>query len=262
MRSSLLPRRPSALLAVALGWLLLAGLAFGQGNPPADPGAGEGDPEAIAGEVHQESQPQTAPQTDKGKVSAGAITVEVEVPLGAAKVEGISPIVVTLENAGPDFRGQLVVSTTTWVPTTQYFQPVELPSGATKRFQFTCFEKTPPAFEVILLEADGEVVQRQEVAPEPLSGSDVTLLQVGGHPSDFSALQGEAKEIRLGIEDIVSPAQVAASETLSAKKFQEPVIPYVHFKRVEPEALPSNLIGIEWVNTILLDLGTYQQMDQ
>jgi len=193
--------------------------------------------------------------------ASGAFRMQVEIPFGTARQESVNHLVVLLENAGPDFTGTLILSTVSWIPHTQYFQQVELASGTTKRFTFNAFEGTQPSFQAILLDSHGNEVLRQPVTPVASASSDVQMVQLGGHRSDFAALQGDSLALRMSIADLIDDVgAIKNSFALSAMQMQEPDIPLLAYRYLPPEALPAQLLDLLGLNLIAIDLGQWQRL--
>lgn len=212
----------------------------------------------------QESAPaDSAPQLPAQAVRAEAITLSVTLPLTPPRSEWLTPLRVTLENAGADFKGRLVVSTTSWIPTTQYYQAVELPAGSTKQFWFTAFEGANPEFEVLLLGDSNEIILRHLVQEAWVNARDVVVVQIGGHRNDFSMLQGDTYRVRRSLEEVVEDVNLLrSSQSMAIHQFQEPEIPEVRFRWLPANELPLPLIDLQGVTLVCMGLGTLSQLDQ
>ncbi|MEO7994940.1 MAG: hypothetical protein ABI743_11130 [bacterium] len=206
--------------------------------------------------------PDTAPQLpESNTVVEGPLTMQASVPFKAIRHDLMNPVDVVLENTGKAFKGRLVLSTTKWVPTTQYFQEVDLPPGSTKRFRFMAYEGFDGEFALRLLDLQGNETLRSTFAPTMIRPGDVLLVQWGGHPSDFSMIPRDELAARPSLRDMVDNAELLQENAaLSIELFQEPSpIPSLFFTRLTTAEAPPKLNDWQGVDTLLLDLGTYAE---
>ena len=117
---------------------------------------------------------------------------------GTFKVGEWFPVLVTIENGGPDTHVEVRATVGPSDGATTFIAPVELPAGTTKLVTlYTLPEALPRAFDVLVVERDGEAAASAEVKINPLFPTD-TLCGAGGYQSGALAALGRVQPAGAG----------------------------------------------------------------
>ena len=112
---------------------------------------------------------------------------------GSFKVGKWFPVLVTIENGGPDTHVEVRATVGPSDGATTFVAPVELPAGTTKLVTlYTLPEALPRSFDVLVVERDGEAAASAEVTINPLFPTD-TLCGGGGYKGGALAARGRGQ---------------------------------------------------------------------